>query len=189
MDPLCVAVEVLRFKTKYMSNVLSWVRTEADMVQWAGHAFVWPMTQRQFRAHLRESKTRLPSLYPFALLNRGRAVGYCELSNHQRNSDAAMLSRVIVAPRHRGKGYGAFMIRGVLRFGFVDLGLNRVWLGVFDFNQAAIECYRRTGFVLEGTLRQSAKVGDSYWNCHLMSILRREWMNGRGVTPPQQQSG
>jgi hypothetical protein len=28
---------------------------------------------------------------------------------------------------------------------------------------------------MEKTLRESAKVGDSYWNCHIMSILRREW--------------
>ena len=174
---------------KSVPEILSWVKTETDVVQWAGHAFVWPMTQRQFREHLKESKTRLPSLYPFALLNRGRVAGYCELANHQRNSGSTMLSRVIVAPRHRGKGYGTFMVREVLRFGFVDLGLNRIWLGVFDFNEAAIGCYKRTGFVLEGTLRQSAKVGDAYWNCHLMSILRKEWTNGRGTIPALEQSG
>ncbi|MBN1362545.1 MAG: GNAT family N-acetyltransferase [Sedimentisphaerales bacterium] len=189
MSPLGVAVEVLPFKMKYIPAIMSWVKTEADMVQWAGHAFVWPMTQRQFHEHLRESKARLPSLYPFALWNRGRVFAYCELANHQRNSSSAMLSRVIVAPRRRDKGYATFMIREVLRFGFGDLGLNRIWLGVFDFNKAAIACYQRVGFVFEGTLRQSAKLGGSYWNCHVMSILRNEWMNGHGVTTAQQQSG
>ncbi len=178
-------MEILRFKMKYAPVILSWVKTEADTVQWAGHALVWPITQKQFRAHLRESQGQPPSLYPFALLNRGRVAGYCELSNHQRHSGSAMLSRVIVAPRRRGKGYATFMVREVLRIGFADLELNRVWLGVFDFNEAAIECYRRAGFVHEGTLRQSAKVGESYWNCHLMSILRKEWTNGPGVTLAQ----
>jgi RimJ/RimL family protein N-acetyltransferase len=43
--------------------------------------------------------------------------------------------------------------------------------------------------VPEGTLRQFVKVDDSYWNCHLMSILRTEWTNGYGTNPPPEQSG
>ncbi len=182
-------MEVVAFKLKYVPEVLSWVKTEADMVQWAGHSFVWPLTQRQFREHLKGRGMPLSSLYPFALLLRGRLVGYCELSNHRRSAKSAMLSRVIIAPRRRGRGLGAFMVRDVLRFGFSDLELNRIDLGVFDFNEAAIRCYKRIGFVHEGTLRQSAKVGDSYWNCHLMSILREEWTDGGGVIPTMKQSG
>ncbi len=56
-----------------------------------------------------------------------------------------------------------------------DLGLNRLGLGVFAFNEVAIKCYTRAGFVCEGNLRQVVKVGNSYWNCSLMGILRREW--------------
>jgi RimJ/RimL family protein N-acetyltransferase len=48
-------------------------------------------------------------------------------------------------------------------------------LGVFDFNTPAIRCYTKAGFILEGTLREHAKVGDQYWNCHMMSLLRKEW--------------
>ncbi len=182
-------MEVVPFKLKYTPDVLSWVKTEADMVQWAGHTFVWPLTQRQFREHLKGRRTPLPSLYPFALLHRGRVAGYCELSNHRRSANSAMLSRVIIAPRRRARGCAAFMVREVLRFGFANLELNRIDLGVFDFNEAAIQCYKRIGFVHEGTLRQSARVGSSYWNCHLMSVLRGEWTDGRGAIPTEKQSG
>ena len=67
------------------------------------------------------------------------------------------------------------MLKEVLNFGFDTLNLNRVALGVFDFNEAAIKCYEKLGFSLEGTTRESAKAGDTYWNCHLMSILKKEW--------------
>ena len=33
----------------------------------------------------------------------------------------------------------------------------------------------KTGFSFEGALRESEKVGDTYWDYHLMSILRKEW--------------
>jgi len=74
------------------------------------------------------------------------------------------------------------MIARVLRFGFCELGLNRIALGVFDFNKSAIKCYKNMGFKLEGTLRQTSKVGDSFWNCHMMSILRKEWQANHSKT-------
>jgi len=67
------------------------------------------------------------------------------------------------------------MLIEVLYYGFQKLQLNRIGLAVFDFNTPAINCYKKLGFVLEGTLRQSVKVGDSFWNCLLMSVLQKEW--------------
>lgn len=176
-------MELVPVRLKYIRDVLSWIKTEADMVQWAGHVFTWPLTKKQFREHLKESKVQPPSLYPFILSDRKRVVGYCELSQYRRNFNSAMLSRVIVSPKRRNKGLGTFMVNEVLRFGFTDLGLNRIGLGVFDFNEAAIRCYTKAGFVFEGTLRQSAKIGSSYWNCCLMSVLRKEWNRSRWGKP------
>jgi len=86
-----------------------------------------------------------------------------------------MLSRVLIAPKNRNKGLGEFMLKEVMYYGFNKLDLNRIGLGVFDFNTPAIRCYTKLGFILEGTLREYAKVGDKYWNCHMMSLLRRDW--------------
>ncbi|MCP4608004.1 MAG: GNAT family N-acetyltransferase [Planctomycetes bacterium] len=170
-----MSIKVIPFKLKYIRDILAWIKTEPDMVQWAGPAFTWPMTQKQFRKHIQAGKKPPLTLYPFALINHNSVVGYCELSRHCRNSNQAMLSRVLIMPKIRNHGMATFLINEVLCFGFKHLNLNRIGLGVFDFNEAAIRCYSKTGFSLEGTLRESAKVGDSYWNCHLMSILRKEW--------------
>jgi len=171
-------VELVPFKQKYVRDVLDGIKTEADMVQWAGPVFTWPMTQKQFRQHLQAAKQEPITLYPFALVRDNRILGYSELSRYCRNSRQATLSRVLVLPRYRSRGLAAYMIEQVLSFGFETLNLNRIGLGVFDFNRPAIRCYKKLGFTLEGTLRESAKVGDSYWNCDLMSILRNEW-NGQ----------
>jgi RimJ/RimL family protein N-acetyltransferase len=51
-----------------------------------------------------------------------------------------------------------FRIAGsVLKFGFDELGLNRIGLGVFYFNKPAIKCYKNMGFKLEGTLRDDGR--------------------------------
>jgi RimJ/RimL family protein N-acetyltransferase len=168
-------MKVARFKLKNINDILQWIRTETQMVQWAGSVFTWLMTYKQFRTHLSAASSELPTLYPFGLYDRAKIIGYAELSNHLHNYNSAMLSRVLISPRRRKRGLGQFMVKQLIDFGFTELGLNRIGLGVFDFNKAAIKCYTQAGFVLEGTLRESAKAGDSYWNCHLMGILRKDW--------------
>ena len=164
-----------RFKLKYVPQVVSWVDDEVQMVQWAGGAFRWPITQKQFREHLRVSRAKPPALYPFALIDRGAILGYCELAQYNPRWGLAILSRVLISPRRRHAGLGRLMVSRAVRFGFEELGLHRIGLSVFDFNRAAIRCYSSLDFVLEGTQRHCAKVDDSYWNCHLMSLLRTEW--------------
>jgi len=168
-------MKLITFKLKYIPDIISWVKSEKDMVQWAGSAFTWPVSQRQFRNHLQMTKQEPPSLYPFALVKDDKLMGYCEISDYRRQFRSAMLSRVIIAPRYRRKGHGRFLVSKVTEYAFSTLELNRLALGVFDFNKAAISCYINSGFVHEGTLRQSAKVGRSYWNCNIMSILIEDW--------------
>jgi RimJ/RimL family protein N-acetyltransferase len=168
-------MQFVLFKQKYIRDVISWVKTERDLVQWAGSTFSWPLTQKQFREHLKAAKTPNPAIYPFALLNRGKIAGYCEISDMRPMFDSAMLSRVLVSPRSRSRGLGEFMVKQAVKFGFEQLNLNRIGLGVFDFNIAAARCYTKAGFIYEGTTRESAKAGTEYWNCHIMSLLRKEW--------------
>ena len=168
-------METIPLKFKYIPDIVSWIKSESDMIQWAGRIFNWPMTQKQFKEHVREGKNHPQTLFPFVTVKNDRLIGYCELSSFHRPTNQASLTRVIISPDHRNKGIASVMIKEVLNFGFGTLDLNRVALGVFDFNETAIKCYKKLGFSLEGTMRESAKAGDTYWNCHLMSILKREW--------------
>jgi RimJ/RimL family protein N-acetyltransferase len=46
---------------------------------------------------------------------------------------------------------------------------------LFDFNEAAIRCYEKCGFVKERLLRDARRVGNEYWSLYIMSILETEW--------------
>ncbi len=170
-----MTLQIKKFNKNDIRRVCSWMKSEKDLVQWAGIIFSWPFTQKQFRDHLKASLAKQPPLYSFGLHKRDLLVGYCELADVNRKAQAARLSRVIISPRYRNKCFSQIMIKHILAFGFQELGLNRIGLGVFDFNKPAIKCYKKLGFVLEGTLRESVKVGDSFWDCHFMSILKKEW--------------
>lgn len=177
-------MELTRFRVRDVVKLLSWVSTEAEMVQWAGALFCWPLTAKQFRRHLLAAAVGSPLLYAFGLYEDRQIRGYCELSDYRRSAQSAMLARVIVDPEYRGQGRGRFMVGRAVAFGFEQLGLHRIGLGVFEQNEAALRCYARVGFTREGILRDSAKVDGAHWSCHVMSILRPEWQQNESARDP-----
>ena len=172
-------MELTSFRRANVRELLSWFANEAELIQWAGPSFAWPLTAEQFTQRLQAAESDPPTLYPLGLYGGDALVGYCELSDPCWTAGSAKLSRVAIHPDRRGQGLGLFMVRRALAFGFEQLRLHRVGLGVFDFNTAAVRCYERAGFTHEGTLRDSARVGNERWNCHIMSILRPEWDKDR----------
>ena len=177
-------MELMSLHRADVPELLSWFANEAELLKWAGPSLTWPLTAEQFTQHLQAADTDPPTLYPLGLYEANVLVGYCELSDFCRVADSAKLSRVVIRPDRSSLGLGLFMVRRALVLGFEQLTLHRIGLGVFDFNSAAVQCYERAGFTHEGTLRDSARMGDERWNCHIMSILRHEWDRGRSERDP-----
>jgi hypothetical protein len=59
------------------------------------------------------------------------------------------------------------------------LGLHRIALFVFEFNERAIRAYRRCGFVVEGRSRESIYRDGRWWDEIAMSVLESDWRAGR----------
>lgn len=75
-----------------------------------------------------------------------------------------------------GKGYGADLMRLLLRYAFIELNLRRVTLNVFEYNPRAIRSYEKVGFRHEGRMRQTLNKEGKRWDMLYMGILREEWM-------------
>ena len=75
-----------------------------------------------------------------------------------------------------GKGYGTDMMKLCVQYVFSELGLERLSLGLHEYNPRALRSYEKWGFRLEGRTRQDllreGKRYDSLW----MGILREEWL-------------
>ena len=67
------------------------------------------------------------------------------------------------------------MVKAVLKIGFEALKLHRISLGVYDFNIAAIICYKKAGLITEGTTRDVLNYKGKWWSLVEMSILEEEW--------------
>jgi RimJ/RimL family protein N-acetyltransferase len=65
-------------------------------------------------------------------------------------------------------------------YAFEEVGLHRVELEVFAFNDRARHVYEKVGFVVEGTRRDALCFDGEWVDSHIMAILEQEWTDHRG---------
>jgi RimJ/RimL family protein N-acetyltransferase len=146
------------------------------LTSWAASPLSPSAVERLF-----EDREHSPTDDSFAihLMGEEEPIGVISLMNISEANDSAELSVIVGHSEDRHQGYGAEAIALILRYGFEDLGLNRVGLSVFEFNEDAISTYEKLGFRKEGRLRKAVKRDDAFYDAILMGISRSEW-----ETPP-----
>jgi len=84
--------------------------------------------------------------------------------------------RIIIGDKNSwGNGCGTECNFLILDYGFLKLNLNRIWLGVNADNKAAVQSYKKAGFVEEGVLRQEIYRNGRHYDATRMSVLRDEY--------------
>ena len=105
----------------------------------------------------------------------GVHIGNTGLHAMRPEDRCAELGIMIGDKAYWSNGYGSDAVVTLLRFAFYEVNLHRVGLGVFPYNQRAIACYRKCGFVEEGRSRDEIYRDGRYWDIIRMGILRHEF--------------
>jgi RimJ/RimL family protein N-acetyltransferase len=108
-----------------------------------------------------------------------RLIGSCAISQVDGDNGSAMYHITIGEKDMWGRGYGTEATQLMIDHAFGTLGLHRVALTVFEFNERAIRAYRRCGFVVEGRSRESIWRDGRWWDELAMSVLSTEWHERR----------
>jgi RimJ/RimL family protein N-acetyltransferase len=114
-----------------------------------------------------------------------RLVGTCAFSQLDGDNGSALYHITIGEKDCWGRGYGTEATQLMLDHAFGRLGLHRVGLSVFAFNERAVRAYRRVGFTVEGRSRQAIWRDGRYWDEIAMSILDEEWRASRLERRPE----
>ncbi|MBI4787093.1 MAG: GNAT family N-acetyltransferase [Chloroflexi bacterium] len=173
-------IELEPFTRADFGRLIAWSPTPEFLLQWSGPIFYFPLDEAQLENYMRGAEGDDPVRKIFRVVDRadGAVVGHIELGEINLANRSATICRVLIGdPAMRGRGLGEQMVRRVLAIGFGELGLHRIDLGVFEFNHAAIACYEKIGFRIEGLRRDARRIGDAYWSAWTMSILEHEWTN------------
>ena len=79
--------------------------------------------------------------------------------------------RTLVGAAGRGRGLGTEATRLVVEHGLRTMGLHRISLEVYAFNDRARHVYEKAGFVHEGTGRDALLLDDAWVDVHYMAVL------------------
>ena len=110
-------------------------------------------------------------------MDNGRAIGYCGLTNISTINGSDEYFILIGDRQYWNKGIGTRAGDYTLDFAFRKLGLHRVWLSVSERNVAAIRCYQKIGFRIEGRMREACRRNGEWHDKVIMAILEQEWPN------------
>ncbi len=110
-----------------------------------------------------------------SLGENGHFVGACSLQQIDLRNRHAELGIWMAGREQRGQGYGTEAVRLLLMYGFDVLRLDKIYLGVYDFNEGGFRAYERVGFRYEGRLLNMLHYEGRYWDEWPMRILRSEW--------------
>ncbi|AKR09502.1 aminoglycoside adenylyltransferase [Bacillus thuringiensis] len=161
------------FKKSDFKQLINWINSEEFLIQWSGNAFTFPLDEQQLEKYIESANT-----LAFKVVDEETSdvIGHISLGQIDNINKSARIGKVLVGnTKMRGRSIGKHMMKAVLHIAFDELKLHRVTLDVYDFNTSAISCYEKIGFVKEGLLRESKRVGETYWNLWEMSMLEYEW--------------
>ncbi|MDG1567708.1 GNAT family N-acetyltransferase [Bacillus cereus] len=166
-------IKLESFKKSDFKQLINWINSEEFLIQWLGNAFTFPLDEQQLEKYIESANT-----LAFKVVDEETSdvIGHISLGQIDNINKSARIGKVLVGnTKMRGRSIGKHMMKAVLPIAFDELKLHRVTLGVYDFNTSAISCYEKIGFVKEGLLRESKRVGETYWNLWEMSMLEYEW--------------
>jgi RimJ/RimL family protein N-acetyltransferase len=129
---------------------------------------------RQWLAH-QERERQAGASYTFAIVRKedDHLVGAIDIHPKARHQKAEI--GYWIGKPYWGKGYATEAARAIIRFGFEDLGLNRIYALHFTGNPASGRVMQKAGMQFEGVLRDDVKKGDTFRDHAVYAILRREW--------------
>ena len=109
--------------------------------------------------------------YQFAIEDaEGYLVGRCGVTRLDWKNRVGELAIMIGAP-YRGRGYGGEAMSLLCDFCFQEMNLHKLKVSVLAFNEAAIRCYERCGFIREGVLKEEIFRRGAYQDVVLLSRL------------------
>ena len=117
----------------------------------------------------------LGDFYDWAIIDREsrRMIGTCGFARIDTENDSAELGYVL-NPDFCGKGYALEAAREVVRFGFEQLGLNRIGARFMEGNERSLNLMKKLGMSFEGYQRDAIFVKGAYRTVGYCAIIKND---------------
>lgn len=138
--------------------------------------YAFPTTiEQQKEKILNNVKDSNTVLFTICRIEDGEAIGQTALFRVDWVGRMATFYIGIADKENWSKGYGSETVAMMMEYAFQTLNLNRIQLHVAVENEGAVKVYQRTGFQIEGTLREAMFHNGHYSDFYVMGILKKDW--------------
>ena len=172
----------IRFRAIEKEDLPNFVRRLNDPEVKLGLSLLYPLSlaeeeewfENNLKKHPRERPMAI-EIQPDPQKDAWVFVGNFGFFNVDLENRSAEIGIHIGEKEYWDQGFGTRAIELVLKHGFANMNLHRIYLRVFESNLRAIRAYEKTGFILEGKMREAQYIDGNYQDVLLMSVLRHEW--------------
>ena len=109
----------------------------------------------------------------FTICDGSTPIGFMGLSNISKQNRNADLFIAIGEDGYRGKGVGKIAMEWLIDYGFKELKLHKINLGVIKGNVPAVKLYKKLGFVVEGEMKDEVCHEGRFYDFLSMAIFNK----------------
>ena len=164
-------IKLEKLSPKEFDIFKSWIKSEEELVQFAGTIFTYPLDNKQLEKYIHD-----PQRKAFKVITKetGEVIGNVELNLENQNP---RLSRLIIGNKsYRGKKIGKQIIQKLLEMAFMHYKAEFVDVNVYDWNLSAMRCYESVGFEDTTDESYSHEMNFKIWTAINMSVTKEAWL-------------
>ena len=141
------------------------------------HSMWGPNTEEETREYvaqmieMRQEQPRMSYELVVTLKDSGELIGGCGIHKAGFNAEIGYTFN----PRFWGHGYASEAAFALLRMGFEELGVHRIYATCRPANEASANVMKRIGMQREGRMREHLFFKGAFHDSELYSILRQEF--------------
>jgi len=115
----------------------------------------------------------------FAIEDSEKLIGCCGLTYIDWKNGKSEISIYLGYKNWQESKKAEEVIDILLKYGFNELRLNRIYSIIFEFNDLFMNLCKRCNFKYEGEMRKSLFYDGKYWDEHIYGILADEYRGKR----------
>ncbi|CAM3050592.1 N-acetyltransferase [Chryseobacterium flavum] len=151
-------IQLLPFSIEDAHELILKIKDERMLLQFAGPAYQFPLDEKQLEADLSDENRILFKIIDIGSQN---AIGHAQIYVKE---NTFLLGRILIwDENNRGKGYGRKVVKELLKYGFSHFNKQTAELNVYDWNNGAIECYKKVGFIIDPHITNEVRIAEDTW--------------------------
>lgn len=111
----------------------------------------------------------------FTILFNNKPIGVVGLSNISKQNKNADLFIMIGENDFRGKGISKEAMKWIIEYGYNNLKLHKINLGVIEDNKIAVNLYKKLGFKVEGKMIDEVYHKSRFYNFLSMALFKKDY--------------